>query len=568
MQHNTILGLLKVALFSVLLVGAPAALAKKVLKPQQPAVATAHPLATAAALKVMQQGGNAFDAAIAATAALAVVEPYGSGLGGGGFYLLREGGNAKTLMLDAREVAPAAATTDMYLNADGSVNRRKAVDGPLAAGIPGIPAALQYLADKRGKLSLAKNLQPAIELAEQGFEIDQRIHKMLGFRHKVIQASPAAADIFLNQGQVPKPGEILVQQDLAKTLRLIAKQGQAGFYKGKLAQQLVDGVQAAGGIWTLDDLSEYKVVERKAVTGEYRGMRIASAALPSSGGVALLQMLNVLSNYNMDKLKPYQRIHLAVEAMRRAYRDRAQYMGDPDFVDVNVQRLISADYAAGLVAGIRLDKAMPSEQLPGVKRPAKGKDTTHFSIIDAQGNMVAATLSINYPFGSGFVAPGTGVLLNDEMDDFAAKPNSPNVYGLVGGEANRIQPNKRMLSSMSPTIVEYGDRVAVLGTPGGSRIITMVLLAMLEFRAGGDAESMVSLPRFHHQFLPDVIQMEPGALDKHTQLELLLLGHDVKEMNRQYGNMQVVVWDKTSGKVGAASDPRGLGKADLGSYSQ
>ena len=558
-------GLLTGVLF-VAAAHSPQALASKALPPAQAAVATAHPLATQAAMDVLAQGGNAFDAAVAATAALAVVEPYGSGLGGGGFYLLRSGKDGVNMMLDARETAPLAAHSQMYLDAYGDVLPRKSKDGALAAGIPGIPAALDYLANKRGTLALDKTLAPAIALAEQGFEVDNKIVKMLGFRLSAIEASAAATDIFLNKGELPKAGEILVQADLAKTLKAIAKQGAKGFYQGAVGEALVASVQSEGGIWQADDLEAYRVVEREPVQGAYQGMRIVSAAPPSSGGVALFQILNTLDEFELSGLKPGQRMHVLVEAMRRAYRDRAAHLGDPDFVDVPVNTLTNPLYAAGLAASIRKDRATASASLPGVERPAKGEDTTHFSIIDKHGNMVAATLSINYPFGSGLVAAGTGVLLNNEMDDFAAKPNSPNGYGLVGGEANKIQPGKRMLSSMSPTIIEYGDRVAVLGTPGGSRIITMVLLAMLDFRSGGDATSMVSLPRFHHQFLPDHIQFEKGALDDDMQLELQLLGHSIKEMSRQYGNMQVVVWDKATGKVDAASDPRGLGRADLGSY--
>ena len=559
-------GLLKGAFFVATVMSVSPALAGKVVKPAQAAVATAHPLATQAALQILAEGGNAFDAAVAATAALAVVEPYGSGLGGGGFYVLRSAKDGSTVMLDAREKAPLAAHPHLYLDKQGALLKHKAMDGALAAGIPGIPAALEYLAGQRGMLSLSKTLAPAISLAEQGFELGDKVAQMLRFRLPAIQASPAAVDIFLNKGELPRAGEILVQADLAKTLKVIADQGAAGFYQGAVADALVAGVQAAGGIWGLEDLKAYRVVERKPLEGEYQGMRISAAAPPSSAGVALLQILNTLAEFDLTRIEPQQRIHLLVESMRRAYRDRAEYLGDPDFVVVPVNKLTSPLYAAGLAAGIRKDKATLSANLPGVGLPAQGEDTTHFSIIDKDGNMVAATLSINYPFGSGFVAPSTGVLLNNEMDDFAAKPNTPNGYGLVGGEANKIEPGKRMLSSMSPTIIEYGDKVAVLGTPGGSRIITMVLLAMLDFRSGGDAASMVSLPRFHHQFLPDYIQFEEGALNRNMQLELQLLGHEVKALSRRYGNMQVVIWDKVTGKVDAASDPRGRGRADLGSY--
>jgi len=296
-------------------------------------------------------------------------------------------------------------------------------------------------------------------------------------------------------------------------------------------------------------------------------LTITSAAPPSSGGIALISMLNILSQFDLQAIERSDgnagRIHLIVEAMRRAYRDRADYLGDPDFVNIPVARLTSPDYAAGLAASIRLDRATPSASLPGGHDDAGGNDTTHFSIIDAQGNRVAATLSINYLFGSGFVAPGTGVLLNDEMDDFSSKPGTPNVYGLVGDDANAIAPGKRPLSSMSPTFVEDADRVAILGTPGGSRIITMVLLGILDIADGHGPESWVSLPRYHHQFLPDQISYEDGALTPKDIEALQQRGHHLKPSRRKYGNMQAVLWDRRQDRVSAASDPRGEGLAEV-----
>lgn len=289
-------------------------------------------------------------------------------------------------------------------------------------------------------------------------------------------------------------------------------------------------------------------------------MRITSAAPPSSGGVALLTMLNILAAYDLEKLPEVTRTHLIIEAMRRAYRDRADYLGDPDFVKVDVARLIDPDYAAGLRASIRADRATPSASLPGTVPLPCGNHTTHFSVLDSEGNRVAATMSINFPFGSGFMAAGTGVLLNDEMDDFSAKPGTPNVYGLVGAEANAIAPGKRPLSSMTPTFLENERGVAILGTPGGSRIITMVLLATLDFAAGHGPDSWVSLGRFHHQFLPDIVQYEPDALTTVTVAELEKLGHKLEKLDDTYGNMQAILWDRELG-VTAASDPRGIGKA-------
>jgi gamma-glutamyltranspeptidase/glutathione hydrolase len=275
-------------------------------------------------------------------------------------------------------------------------------------------------------------------------------------------------------------------------------------------------------------------------------------------------MLNILAGYDLDKMSAADRVHVIIEAMRRAYRDRAQYLGDPDFVSMPVKQLIDPFYAAGLRASIRLDEATPSSALPAVAVPiTEGNDTTHFSIMDAEGNRVSATLSINYPFGSGFTPKGTGVLLNDEMDDFSSKPGVPNAYGLVGAEANAIEPGKRMLSSMTPTFVESEDGVVIMGTPGGSRIITMVLLGLLEYTDGGDAVSMVALPRFHHQYLPDVIQYEPGALDAKSVDDLVMRGHSFRALDEQYGNMHVVLWDKKQRQLQAASDPRGVGEAGV-----
>jgi gamma-glutamyltranspeptidase/glutathione hydrolase len=529
--------------------------------PSQAAIASAHPLATQAGMEILAEGGNAFDAAVAVSAALAVVEPQSSGLGGGGFWLLHRASDGRDVMIDGRERAPLAAQRDMYLDKNGEVVPNLSVDGPLAAAIPGEPAALAYLAQHYGRLPLAKSLAPAIRIAREGFPANDHYRQLAKFRLKVLRASPAATAVFLRDNEVPEPGTLIKQADLATTLSTLAEQGADGFYKGPLAKKLVTGIRNAGGIWTEDDLTSYRVVERPPVTGQYLGWRITSAAPPSSGGVALLTMLNILSGYDLEKMDPASRTHVIVEAMRRAYRDRAEYLGDPDFVKVPVSQLINPLYAAGLRAGIRVDKATPSSALPGSVSETHSIDTTHFSILDRDGNRVAATLSVNFPFGSAFMAPGTGVLLNDEMDDFSAKPGVPNVYGLVGGDANAIAPGKRPLSSMTPTFLEGERGVAILGTPGGSRIITMVLLATLDIVAGGDANSAVAVKRFHHQFLPDVIQYEPDALTPDVIEDLQRRGHSMRPLKRHYGNMQAVWWDEKSNKVTAASDPRGQGLA-------
>ncbi|MCU7883834.1 MAG: gamma-glutamyltransferase, partial [Candidatus Thiodiazotropha sp. (ex Lucinoma annulata)] len=462
-------------------------------------------------------------------------------------------------MLDGRERAPLSANRDLYLDQSGQVIPRLSIDGALAAGIPGEPAALVHLARQYGRLALATSLQPAIKLAREGFKVDSHYRRMVKWRLDVLRAHPASATQFLDKGEVPEVGTLIKQPDLANTLEQLARHGAEGFYKGEIAERLVEGVKSAGGIWSLEDLAKYRVVERQPVVGHYQGLKITSASPPSSGGVALMTMLNILEGFNLASLDEPQRTHLLVEAMRRAYRDRADYLGDPDFVDIPVEALVHPWYAAGLARNIQMDRASPS--VGNVKQTAEGQDTTHFSILDADGNRVAATLSINYPFGSGFVVPGTGVLLNDEMDDFSASPGVPNVYGLVGGDANAIVGGKRMLSSMTPTFVEDSQRVAILGTPGGSRIITMVLLGILEMAEGKGPKQWVDRPRFHHQYLPDVIQFEQDALSKSLQQQLVSMGHPLKPLDRQYGNMQAVLWNKQNGKVEAASDPRGGGSS-------
>ncbi|MCG7930077.1 MAG: gamma-glutamyltransferase [Candidatus Thiodiazotropha lotti] len=531
-------------------------------KPAKAAIASAHPLATQAGHEILRKGGNAFDAAVAVTAVLAVVEPYSSGLGGGGFWLLHRASDGFQTMLDGRERAPLAAHRDLYLDAQGDVVADKSIDGALAAGIPGVPAALAHLTENYGRLPLADLLKPAIEVADMGFAVDDYYRRMATWRLPVLQSHDASAGQFLLQGEVPPAGHLIKQPDLAATLRVLAEQGADGFYRGELAQRLVDGVQSAGGIWTMQDLHDYRVVERRPIIGHYQGMRITSAAPPSSGGIAILTILNILQENNYAELPEPQKTHLLVEAMRRAYRDRAEYLGDPDYVQVPVEKLIHPLYGAGLARSIDMQRATPSPKQTEIST-AEGQDTTHFSILDREGNRVAATLSINYPFGAGVVVPGTGVLLNDEMDDFSASPGVPNVYGLVGGEANAIEGGKRMLSSMTPTFVEDSQRIAILGTPGGSRIITMVLLGILEMAEGRGPQAWVSRPRFHHQYLPDVIQMETDALSETLIGQLTEMGHNFKPLKNRYGNMQAVVWDKSTGQIDAASDPRGVGMAKI-----
>ncbi|NNG13095.1 MAG: gamma-glutamyltransferase [Halobacteria archaeon] len=530
-------------------------------RPPAAAIASAHPAATQAGMEILAEGGNAFDAAVAVSAVLAVVEPYSSGLGGGGFWLLHRAEDGHQVMVDGRERAPLAAMRDLYLDDSGDVVPGLSISGALAAGIPGEPAALAHIAEHYGRMPLAQSLAPAIGLARTGFAVDATYRRLAGIRLAELQDDPETAAIFLANGVIPPLGQRIVQADLAVTLEALAQSGRAGFYAGPVARRLVEGVRQAGGIWSLDDLAQYQVVEREPVSGRYRDLRVISAAPPSSGGAVLVTMLNILEGFPLERYDDVTRTHVIIEAMRRAYRDRALYLGDPDFLDVPVTELTSREYAASLRASIRLERATSSEGFPAVPATSEGQDTTHFSVLDRDGNRVAATLSINYPFGACLTPPGTGVLLNDEMDDFSAKPGASNVYGLVGAEANAIAPGKRPLSSMSPSFIESKDGVAILGTPGGSRIITMVLLAALDHAAGRLPESWVSLPRFHHQYLPDVIQYEAGAFDAALIEGLSARGHQLKLLDPSYGNMQAVYWDRKYRRVYAASDPRGIGAA-------
>ncbi len=532
------------------------------VKPNVQAIASAHPAATQAGMSILAKGGNAFDAAIAVSAALAVVEPFGSGLGGGGFWLLHDEIKNKQIMIDGREVAPLAAHRNMYLNEAGDIIKQASVNGALAAAIPGLPAALVHLSEHYGQLPLSVSLQPAIQLAGEGFSVNKHYQRLARFRLPVLGAHKASREIFLQNGKVPSIGALIQQKSLQRTLKRLANKGFDGFYKGETAQLLVDGVQQAGGIWTLQDLASYEVKEREPVVIDYNGMRITTAALPSSGGLVLSLALNILEQYKLDLMDVETRSHVIIEAMRRAYKERALHMGDSDFKRVPEHRLTSKSYARQLVGDLDIARATHSKALTGLNS-AEGHDTTHFSILDKDGNRVAATLSINYPFGSGFVAEGTGVLLNDEMDDFSIKPGAPNVYGLVGGEANAIAPKKRMLSSMSPSFIETSDKVGVLGTPGGSRIISMVLLAILDAANGNPPDSWLALPRYHHQYWPDYVQYEAGAFSPKVLLGLKAKGHKMQQRDRSYGNMQAIMWNKKSHKVTVASDPRGSGSAML-----
>jgi gamma-glutamyltranspeptidase/glutathione hydrolase len=528
--------------------------------PGRAAIASAHPLASQAGHEILEQGGNAFDAAIAVAAALSVVEPNASGLGGGGFLLLHRASDGLDTMIDARETAPGAARRNMFLDAAGEPVKGLSTDTGLAGGIPGEPAGLALLAAKYGRLALARDLAPAIRLAREGFPVYARLQGGLHFKLDAFRRQREVAQRWLERGEIPPIGFRVRQPELARTLETFARAGADGFYHGALARKLVAGVHALGGIWTEEDLAHYTALERAPLTGTYRGARIVSGSPPTSGGVVLIDALNILSAYDRAALGPVNSKHVVIEAMRRAHRDRAVWLGDPDFVKAPIEMLVSPWYAAGQRAALSLEHATPSALLPGIADAPPGQHTTHFSILDKDGNRVAATLTINTWFGTGLVIPGTGVFLNNEMDDFSVKPGVPNAYQLVGAEANAIAPGKRPLSSSTPTFIEAPRGVMILGSPGGSYIPGTVLLGTLAFLDGHGAREIVSAPRFHHQYLPDVVQFEPDAISDEERAQLERMGHKLVAARGRWGNLQVVTWDYASGVVEAASDPRGAGE--------
>ena len=532
------------------------------LFPSKGAVVTSNALATKAGEKILAEGGNAYDAATTISAMLSVVEPFASGLGGGAFWLIYDAKSKKYKMIDARETAPLQSHKNMYLDENENLIKNISKLGPLSAGIPGIPAVLSYVNEKYGSKKLSTLLVPAYKAAINGFPVNERYLKGANYKKEWLKKYKETEAIFLDKGEVPKKGWILKQTDLAKTIKKIMKGGHKSFYTGSFAKKMVESVQNNGGIWSEEDLNRYKVIEREPVKSTYKGISIIAPGLPSSGGLVLSNALNILAGYELDKLSLTTQKHLIIEALRRAYYERAIKMGDPDFMANSLEFLLTPSYAAKQRESININYATDNQTLEFADPPyqGQGNDTTHFSVIDKYGNRVAVTQSINFWFGSAFVPKGTGVLLNNEMDDFSIKPGTENGYGLIGYDANAVEPGKRMLSSMTPTFLESDRGFVILGTPGGSRIISMILLATLEWVNGGDAKSMVSLPRFHHQYHPDYVLYEEEAFMSSEIDELESMGHIFKKSNRQFGNMQIIMWDQVNNKIEIASDPRGKEK--------
>jgi gamma-glutamyltranspeptidase/glutathione hydrolase len=497
-------------------------------------VVTAQHLATRIGVDVLKDGGNAVDAAVAVGYALAVVYPAAGNLGGGGFMTLRLADGRRTF-LDFREKAPLAATANMYLGPDGNVVPGLSTKGHLAVAVPGTVHGFELALKRYGTMKRAALMAPAIRYAEQGFVLEQGDVDMLRAATADFAMDTATASIFLNKGQPFDVGQTLVQKDLARTLRRIGDEGERGFYQGPVGAAIVASSQAGKGIITQADLDQYRTREMQPVECDYRGYRVISAPPPSSGGVVVCEILNVLEGYPLKDwgFRSAQAVHVQIEAMRHAYMDRNTYLGDPDFVKNPLDRLLDKGYAQKLRDVISPTKAGVSKDIVPASPPHEGSNTTHYSIVDKFGNAVSVTYTLNDWFGARVTAAGTGVLLNNEMDDFTAKVGVPNLYGLVQGQANAIAPGKRPLSSMSPTIVTRdGQPVMVLGTPGGSRIITSVLHTIVNvIDYGMNIQEAVDAPRFHHQWLPEATNLERFALSPDTQKMLEAMGH-------RFGNPQ------------------------------
>ncbi|WP_297844899.1 gamma-glutamyltransferase [uncultured Roseibium sp.] len=531
-------------------------------------VASQEAVASRVGVDILKKGGNAVDAAIATGFALAVTLPRAGNLGGGGFMMIHLADSGDTKALDYREMAPAAAFKDMFLGEDGEPDNQKSRFSGLAVGVPGTVAGFAEAFEKHGsgKLTWAELVAPAIGLAENGIEVTPDLAASLTASAKRLLQDPATAAIFYKTGGLPfVPGETLKQTDLAATLKLIADKGAAGFYTGEVAEKIAQKVTASGGGMTKEDLAGYKPVWRDPVVGSYHGYEIASMPPPSSGGVHIVQILNMLQGYPLAEYGPNSAdsIHVMAETMRRAYADRSKYLGDPDFVDVPVKGLTDPAYAAELVKSIKMDVATPSEEVkPGDPFPYESNQTTHYSVVDKDGNAVSNTYTLNFSYGVGLTADGTGVLLNNELDDFSAKPGVPNAYGLIGGTANAVEGGKRPLSSMSPTLVfKDGKLFLATGSPGGSRIITTTLQIILNVVDHGmNIAEATAAPRIHNQWLPDEIRIEEG-LSPDTIRLLEARGHKVEVKNAMGSTQSIMLVD---GVLAGASDPRRPGALSAG----
>lgn len=527
------------------------------------AVSSRSAIASDVGVDILKKGGNAIDAAVAVGFALAVTYPSAGNIGGGGFMVVRLA-NGEVITQDHREKAPMKASTDMFLDANGEVDRQLSLFSLQASGVPGSVAGMLDALEKYGTMSRQEVLAPAIALAEDGFILNEDLASSFNDMMPNFAPYPASVAVFSSSGNPYRAGDRFVQADLAKSLKRISAQGRDGFYKGPTADLIVEEMERNGGLISHDDLESYNVVWREPIHGQYRGYDIWSMPPPSSGGVVLLQILNMLEPYDIaaSGWGSTNTVHMTVEALRRAYADRAEYLGDPDFYPVPVDKLISKPYAIERFADVDPKRASDSEKIFAGNWTAESTETTHYSVVDADGNAVSVTTTLNGGYGNRIVVPGAGFLLNNEMDDFSAKPGSPNMYGLLGGEANKIEPGKRMLSSMTPTIVvKDGQTVLVTGSPGGSTIINTVLhVVMNVIDHGMGVEDAVSKPRFYHQWKPDVIRYEAGSISDETRTALEAMGHKgLTESGYGYGDANSIV--VRDGEIEATSDPRSVGGA-------
>ncbi|NRG16993.1 gamma-glutamyltransferase [Rhizobiales bacterium] len=530
-------------------------------------VASQEALATKVGVEILKKGGNAVDAAVAVGFALAVTLPRAGNLGGGGFMIVHMAETGETLALDYREMAPVASFRDMFLDEEGNADSEKSRFSGLGVGVPGTVMGL-YEAHRRfgsGRLSLAEVIAPAVKLARDGFTVSDDLSGSLKQVFTQLSRDEAARDVFYKPGGFYEPGDILRQPDLANTLEKIAQDGPAAFYEGEVARAIAERVQTGGGVMTAEDLQNYRTVWREPVTGSYRGYEIASMPPPSSGGVHIVEILNMLEPFDIASSghNSAKTIHVMAEAMTRAYADRSEYLGDPDFVDVPVKGLTSPEYAQARMRDFDPDAASESAQIkPGDPTPYESNETTHFSVVDAEGNAVSNTYTLNFSYGVRMMAPGTGVLLNNELDDFSAKPGVPNAYGLIGGDANAVEARKRPLSSMSPTIVfRDGKPFLVTGSPGGSRIITTVLQVIMNVVDHGmNVAEATAAARIHHQWLPDEIRVEEG-ISPDTIEKLQAMGHTIAVKNAMGSTQSILIGEDF---LQGASDPRRQGSLAAG----
>lgn len=529
-------------------------------------VASQETLASRTGVEILKQGGNAVDAAVAVAFSLAVTLPRAGNIGGGGFMLVHIAKENKTIAIDYREMAPSKAKKNIFLDENGDAVEKLSREHGLAVGVPGTVMGMSLALEKYGTMTLAQVTAPAIKMAQEGISVTPDLAQSLaGLKRRMAQWPTTAAIFYKADGSDYQVDDILKQPELAHSLSLIAEKGTKGFYEGETATKLINAVKEAGGIMTLDDLKNYKVVEREPVRGEYRGYEVVSMPPPSSGGVHIIEMLNVLQQFPIDKLghNTAQTIHLMAETMKYAYSDRSEYLGDPDFYKVPIKALTSKDYAQKIASQIAINKATPSAEIkPGKLAPYESDQTTHFSVVDKWGNAVSNTYTLNFSYGSGLVAKGTGILLNNEMDDFSAKPGVPNGYGLVGGDANAVEGNKRPLSSMSPTIVmKDGKPFLVTGSPGGSRIITTTLqIIMNVIDHGLNIAEASNAARVHHQWQPDELRVE-SSFNRDTISLLEAKGHKVKVQSAMGSTQSIMV---TEQGIFGASDPRHSGSEAIG----